>query len=1511
MSYVAELVAKLSLDAKGFTSGLQESQHELHKFSQSAAAGTGVASKSVQGFETASNKAAVALKTNLMGALTGVVAGVGLMSGAFGLWKSIQVASRVEEMSVALNKLGQNAGLTSKTIDAQTKAIKDMGITTNVAQYTLSQFLKANLDVSKASDLARVAQDAAVYSMTDSSSSLQSLIYGIQTYQCLEVNEKVLTADLRWNAAGDVCTGDYLMAFDEDPSSEGRRWFSTLVTHSGREYKRCVQVGMSNGDQVVCSYDHPWLSVGGDDPPLWVEAEKLLGRHVLLEESPSGEFINPEYVEVVSVTPVGIQEIATIETESGTYVGAGYLHHNTEIFRTAGLNINVGKSFEDYAKSIKKNTSDLTEHERQNAVFNAVLKEGETIAGTYEAAMGTGSKQMRSFTRYVEEAQQAIGEAFLPVFSKLVFKLADATKAFGKMVEAGGALRPALDAIGSALVVPFTMMDKLGGAMSRAAKEAGPLGGSLRLVSRNLKDLVEYASYVGVAFGLWKIGTWVANWVLMKFAVSGANKALMEQLSINGMMVAETPAELRAILAKTAAEERYAAQLGITVVALREQMAAAIEARSVAAGYSLPMVGGVQAAGPVRLPGTGPGLGVAEGGAASGGAMLGGMGPMVALAAVAAGYMAIQGANKWEGTSKRLGQEWADEKVAKFDNPMTAPESLQNAIDNKQRRLDSMSDAQRNKYVKGTGATGFQQLGVGLKGWGGDFMEGARGNFGLGGGIVNWGLGVVGIGKDSSYDKAKASEKGTTVGEKMQQEIDAGQAAQVKALNARNEAMKQATKIGLEYGKSQQEVMDTANRMGINLIQHTVEQERQLKSNLQTTDESSVAWTEYAKALGEAANMEKTVEERSAALTSAMKALVSATYDVASSTRSSMDALASQDKSFKEASKTGGDTLKQYKQHWMDHNKTIADSFIGSSDAFRKSGQSVSEYLTWGDAYIAKAVEMARAQGQNTTQLAEYKKMLIEIESLNMAGFGRGKDVLKALKENTTLKFSSADVINAFQEKLKGQDAAQISLALNPHIDWDKMTGKDISGYLKKALEMGQDVNIPLLMSVVEPGTKIADLIKMMKTANVSASNPIVQQFLLSMDVEISPEMANMLKLLKSMGGHFGDMWRKMTGAAPDAKVPEGYTFMGMSGAEWNSMAQMSDEGIARGVANYNSSRGGGSGGESDNSADPANGKTAEQIARENRRRATASNYISSTVVPETAKKAYAAFTDLGELEDFFQRIKQWRETYTGFIKTIVDSSSEGAARIATSWALPEEQMANVAETLARLGQNLASFATITTPNFLTSGRAANKIEEWIDGILELEKKGLNPLLMRQLIEAGPESLGAVRRLIRGGSAMIGKANDQWNRIQDLQTRFAEGMGPSRSIGVDINKGIAEGIYASTPEALRAAQFAAEKIITEMKKALGIESPSKVAAEKIGKPIIDGIVYGMEESASAISTSIANTLGGINMATTGPGDTPGRSIENHFHVAGFVVDKTSVDAMISAQDWALQTSGGR
>ena len=84
----------------------------------------------------------------------------------------------------------------------------------------------------------------------------------------------------------------------------------------------------------------------------------------------------------------------------------------TEVLRTIGINISMENSYKTLAQQLGITTGQLTQAQKTQAVLNAVMKEGEGIAGTYEAAMGTAGKQLLSMQRYTENLKLQIGETF-------------------------------------------------------------------------------------------------------------------------------------------------------------------------------------------------------------------------------------------------------------------------------------------------------------------------------------------------------------------------------------------------------------------------------------------------------------------------------------------------------------------------------------------------------------------------------------------------------------------------------------------------------------------------------------------------------------------------------------------------------------------------------------------------------------------------------------------------------------------------------------------------------------------------------------------------------------------------------------------------------------------------------------------------------------------------------------------------------------------------------------------
>ena len=121
-----------------------------------------------------------------------------------------------------------------------------------------------------------------------------------------------------------------------------------------------------------------------------------------------------------------------------------------------------------------------------------------------------------------------------------------------------------------------------------------------------------------------------------------------------------------------------------------------------------------------------------------------------------------------------------------------------------------------------------------------------------------------------------------------------------------------------------------------------------------------------------------------------------------------------------------------------------------------------------------------------------------------------------------------------------------------------------------------------------------------------------------------------------------------------------------------------------------------------------------------------------------------------------------------------------------------------------------------------------------------------------QLLQQGITMLGEIAGgMIKAIPQLIGKIPTIFSSIVD---GFAEH--DWLSIGGDIIKGIANGILGGIGSIIDAAKEAASSAYKAAKKKLGIESPSKVMRDGVGKWIPEGVAVGIEKNTSAITKAM-------------------------------------------------------
>lgn len=184
-------VAALGLRVSG-VADIDSASSSLDRFTKSSkSADQASGSLTTESRNTSKSLADVAREGDKSSASVSKLAGAAkLAAGAFAgikltaLISDITMAnSRFEQLGMVMGVVGRNASLSQDQVNAYAKEVEAMGISMTESRQTVIKMISAQMDLSRASELARLAQDAAVIANTNSSDALGRLVYGLQSGQ--------------------------------------------------------------------------------------------------------------------------------------------------------------------------------------------------------------------------------------------------------------------------------------------------------------------------------------------------------------------------------------------------------------------------------------------------------------------------------------------------------------------------------------------------------------------------------------------------------------------------------------------------------------------------------------------------------------------------------------------------------------------------------------------------------------------------------------------------------------------------------------------------------------------------------------------------------------------------------------------------------------------------------------------------------------------------------------------------------------------------------------------------------------------------------------------------------------------------------------------------------------------------------------------------------------------------------------------------------------------------------
>jgi phage-related protein len=187
---VTDVLARISADASNFVRNMSQAAQSADAFGGSLKNAGNSMNGANQQIQSFAGGASIAHKTLMgLGAVSAIAGGAMISFGVI----SFRAAAQVNEMDVAMRAVGNATGLGYTALKKATIAVRDNGIEMASAQQMVLLYAKANLQLADAQKVARVAQDLAVLSGSNSTDTAMRLTYAIMNQDTLMLRNLGIT----------------------------------------------------------------------------------------------------------------------------------------------------------------------------------------------------------------------------------------------------------------------------------------------------------------------------------------------------------------------------------------------------------------------------------------------------------------------------------------------------------------------------------------------------------------------------------------------------------------------------------------------------------------------------------------------------------------------------------------------------------------------------------------------------------------------------------------------------------------------------------------------------------------------------------------------------------------------------------------------------------------------------------------------------------------------------------------------------------------------------------------------------------------------------------------------------------------------------------------------------------------------------------------------------------------------------------------------------------------------
>jgi hypothetical protein len=214
-----------------------------------------------------------------------------------------------------------------------------------------------------------------------------------------------------------------------------------------------------------------------------------------------------------------------------------------------------------------------------------------------------------------------------------------------------------------------------------------------------------------------------------------------------------------------------------------------------------------------------------------------------------------------------------------------------------------------------------------------------------------------------------------------------------------------------------------------------------------------------------------------------------------------------------------------------------------------------------------------------------------------------------------------------------------------------------------------------------------------------------------------------------------------------------------------------------------------------------------------------------------------------------------------------------------------------------------------------TSGMAA-RLRGFNGKIAALKKKGIAPALIQEVAMLGSiEGTSVADALLQGTSAEVKNLNSQYAQVGAMSNAIGNTTADAMyKVGIDAQAGLVRGLQADSASLTAAANKLTSTLVAQVKKNLGIRSPSRVFAE-LGRFTGAGFIQGLDQMQGQVDKrvdsfinldprqAISSSAGATSTTTTSP--LAEKNITVNVHPSEGMDERAVAKATITEIGWAI------